>query len=76
MPKTPKNKPEVEEKPENGPDISTWEEDQKRREYYYDDAHGYEAYDPERDDDSESDERTTPSAENHPVGETPATPPS
>ena len=27
----------------------TWSEDQKRREYYYDDAHGYEEYDPEAD---------------------------
>ncbi len=25
----------------------TWSEDQKEHEYYYDDAHGYEEYDPE-----------------------------
>jgi hypothetical protein len=31
----------------------TWEADQKDRSYYYDDAHGYEVYDPESD---ESDE--------------------
>ena len=68
MPETPKNKPWVKEKPDDEPDISTWEEDQKRREYYYDDAHGYEEYDPEADDESEGDERTTRS------GETPATP--
>ena len=41
MPKTPK--PEQKEKKEN------WAEDQKRREYYYDDAHGYEKYEPEED---------------------------
>lgn len=28
----------------------SWEEDQKEREYYYDDAHGYEDYDPDEDD--------------------------
>ena len=61
MPETPKNKPDVEQKP----DPSTWEEDQKRREYYYDDAHGYEVFDAENfdDDDSEDEERTTPSDE-------------
>ena len=68
VPKTPKNKPWVKEKQDGGPKIPTWEEDQKRREYYYDDAHGYEEYDPEADDESEGDERTTRS------GETPATP--
>ncbi|MFN2502564.1 MAG: hypothetical protein ABR530_11225 [Pyrinomonadaceae bacterium] len=34
----------------------TWEEDQRKRDYYYDDAHGYEVYKPEtNDDESESD---------------------
>ena len=68
MPETPKKKSGVEETQDEDLDISTWEEDQKRREYYYDDAHGYEEYDPEADDEPEGDERTTPS------GETPATP--
>lgn len=27
----------------------SWEEDQEKREYYYDDAHGYEVYRPEDD---------------------------
>ncbi len=54
MPETPKKRPANEEKPDN----STWEEDQKRREYYYDDAHGYEKYDPEKDDEIESDDLT------------------
>ena len=28
-------------------DPDSWAEDQKNRDYYYDDAHGYEEYDPE-----------------------------
>jgi hypothetical protein len=35
--------------PESG-DRASWSDDQKRREYYYDDAHGYEVYEPEKDD--------------------------
>jgi hypothetical protein len=31
-------------------------EDQKDHEYYYDDAHGYEEYDPEADEDEEEEE--------------------
>jgi hypothetical protein len=30
-------------------DKSSWSEDQKNHEYYYDDAHGYEVYEPEED---------------------------
>ena len=47
MPKTPKKRPVCNEKKDEKPDPSTWGEDQKRREYYYDDAHGYEVYKPE-----------------------------
>lgn len=39
-----------EKKPEKEPDTSTAAEDQAERKYYYDDAHGYEEYDPEADD--------------------------
>ncbi len=48
MPKLPKPPAE------NGPDDveekdgKSWEEDQKKREYYYDDAHGYTAYKPDQ----------------------------
>ena len=42
----PKQKPECEE---GKPDDPTWEKDQQERGYYYDDAHGYERYDPEKD---------------------------
>ena len=41
MPKKPKRE-EVEKE-------GNWAEDQKEREYYYDDAHGYEEYDPDQD---------------------------
>ena len=34
----------------------TWAEDQKARKYYYDDATGYEKYDPAEDDDETEDE--------------------
>ncbi|PYT00453.1 MAG: hypothetical protein DMF63_07755 [Acidobacteria bacterium] len=40
MPKNPKQEKE-----------GSVEEDQKDHEYYYDDAHGYEEYDPEEEDD-------------------------
>jgi hypothetical protein len=33
-------------------DDGTWAEDQKEREYYYDDAHGYEDYDPDKEGDN------------------------
>ena len=46
MPKTPK--PEPDEKKDN------WADDQKSREYYYDDAHGYEKYEPEEEEDEET----------------------
>jgi hypothetical protein len=42
MPKKPK-RDEVKKK-------ENWADDQKEREYYYDDAHGYEAYDPDEGD--------------------------
>lgn len=34
-------------------DEASWSEDQKRRQYYYDDAHGYEVY---KDDDEEKED--------------------
>jgi hypothetical protein len=48
MPKTPK--PKEDEKEGN------WADDQKRREYYYDDAHGYEKYEPSPGEDAEDEE--------------------
>lgn len=44
---------EKDEKPETG-DENSWSRDQKERDYYYDDAHGYEIYkDDEDDEDSD-----------------------
>jgi hypothetical protein len=40
-----KDEKELPKKPE------TWAEDQSEHEYYYDDAHGYEEFDPESDED-------------------------
>jgi hypothetical protein len=52
MPETPKKKPDRPKRP-------NWEDDQRERGYYYDDAHGYERYDPETDqeDEGESDKK-------------------
>ena len=49
MPEKPKKKPESEINKSEEPDDPSWSEDQKRHEYYYDDAHGYEVYKPDED---------------------------
>lgn len=55
MPEKPKEeKINPKEKPEKGED-STPAVDPKKRSYYYDDASGYEIYDPEKDDEEEDD---------------------
>jgi hypothetical protein len=51
MSKKPKSE-EVEKK-------DTWSEDQKDHEYYYDDAHGYEKYEPEEEEDAGSESSAT-----------------
>ena len=43
----------MQEKPKPEDKSDSWAEDQKDRGYYYDDAHGYEKFDPEAE---ESDE--------------------
>ena len=48
MPETPKQKDKPAKSDER--DRSSWSEDQQKRGYYYDDAHGYEKYEPETDD--------------------------
>jgi len=54
MPKPPKEKPECDlVKPEELVSEASWEADQKKREYYYDDSHGYETYEPDKDDDDD-----------------------
>lgn len=48
-----KNKCEDEKREDDGEkteeEKDVWSEDQKKHRYYYDDAHGYEIYDPEND---------------------------
>lgn len=57
MPENPKEKKE-----------GTWEEDQKERDYYYDDSHGYEEFDPEADDsDAESEGQGDAEREGDPI---------
>ena len=55
MPETPKEKPKLEEEQREIPDDASWGEDQKERGYYYDDAHGYEVYEPDDDEKEEAD---------------------
>ena len=54
MPETPKEKPEIEEETKDAREKASWSEDQKKREYYYDDAHGYEVYKPDEDEKDEN----------------------
>lgn len=52
MPETPKEKPMRDPtKPEISDKEGAWETDQKKRDYYYDDSHGYETYTPEDNED-------------------------
>ncbi len=48
----------------------TWSEDQKDREYYYDDAHGYEVFDPEKEEDVEQAFQPVPLDDEDPRPET------
>jgi len=54
MSDVPDKKPDDADEPGDG----TWSEDQKKREYYYDDAHGYEKYDPGADEEEELERQT------------------
>jgi len=55
MPETPKEKPPKDNSEGDRSKHATWAEDQKKREYYYDDAHGYEVFVPENETKDESD---------------------
>lgn len=50
MPKKPKADPEPQTGKSDQDKNTSWEKDQKKREYYYDDAHGYQTYDPDAED--------------------------
>lgn len=54
MPRKPKEKV-PDDKPPECEEASSWAEDQKEREYYYDDSHGYEVFDPSEDADDDDD---------------------
>ncbi len=55
MPQSTKEKSEIEKSGSDEREKASWDEDQKRRGYYYDDAHGYEVYMPDEDEDSDPD---------------------
>ena len=54
MVETPKEKREIEKNKNDEREKASWGEDQKAREYYYDDAHGYEVYMPDEDENEAS----------------------
>ena len=54
MPETPKEKPVCDPvEPEESEKVDSWETDQKKHDYYYDDSHGYEKYEPDADNEDE-----------------------
>lgn len=54
MPETPKEKPLCDpDDPNESEKDDSWEADQKKHDYYYDDSHGYKEYDPELDDEDD-----------------------
>ena len=57
MPQTPKAKQPIDPANVEADDEASWGEDQKARSYYYDDAHGYETYDPDADDELADEDR-------------------
>ena len=52
MPKTSKEKCESELEDAEVEKEDSWEGDQKKHDYYYDDSHGYETYVPEDDEEN------------------------
>ena len=54
MPKKPKEKCEETGEQDDASTAETWAKDQANRSYYYDDAHGYEKYTAEDDDENEN----------------------
>jgi hypothetical protein len=57
MPETPKERPVCD--PVGPAKEDSWEADQKKHDYYYDDSHGYETYTPEDDEDEKEKEPPT-----------------
>ena len=52
-------KPETRPKRKETRHTEDWVHDQEERGYYYDDAHGYETYDPDEDEEGSDDEEGT-----------------
>ena len=50
---------EVPQEAESDEDESVWARDQQKRDYYYDDSHGYEIYRPEDDDEGVEESEST-----------------
>lgn len=59
MPEKPPKKRIEEKDPAKEEQDPSWENDQKEKSYYYDDATGYEIYDPDEDDEDETAEART-----------------
>jgi len=57
-----KPKEPIEEKEKPPEKDGNWEEDQKKRGYYYDDAHGYEIFTDENTEETEEDVASSPAA--------------
>ena len=55
MPEKPKPDCEDKESSEKCDEQSSWVKDQKKHEYYYDDAHGYEIYNADEEQENEDD---------------------
>jgi hypothetical protein len=55
-------KPDKPEKPKIPNRTENWAEDQQQRSYYYDDACGYETYEPDGEEDEDEDIEIDPSA--------------
>lgn len=57
MPEKPKANTAAKKRAKVVDKADTWAEDQKTRDYYYDDSHGYVTYDPENDNDEPEDKK-------------------
>jgi hypothetical protein len=53
MPREPKENKKDKGKRPDAAGGSSWAEDHKERDYYYDDAHGYETFDPKNDEEDD-----------------------
>lgn len=56
MPQTPKQKEKIEGEEKVADQKGEWSKDQQERGYYYDDSHGYEVFDPEKEVDDEEED--------------------